>query len=162
GRVLGPDGKPFAGAQLYAWWHHGGPGLGPEVKVRANTGADGRFRFSFSKAEVDEPAHRAERWRFVEVLASTRGFGPSSPRINQIAGPLTRRLVRDDVPIQGRILDLEGRPVPGVAVRVSRVDTTADEDLAEKVNDGKDFANYWRVIHHAPWSGVSATATTGK
>jgi RNA polymerase sigma factor (sigma-70 family) len=161
GRVLGPDGKPFRGAQLYAWWQYSGQGKA-EVKVRANSGADGRFRFSFTKGEVDQPAHHAERWRFVEVVASAKGFGPTWQRINLIDGQLTLRLVRDDIPIQGRILDLEGRPVAGVAVRVTRVDTTAGEDLAEKVNAGKDFANYWRVLHHAPWSGTRATATTGK
>ena len=41
-----------------------------------------------------------------------RGDAPAS---------LTVTLAADDVPIAGRVLDLEGKPVAGVAVRVTEV-----------------------------------------
>jgi hypothetical protein len=42
---------------------------------------------------------------------------------------VTLRLVRDDVPIEGRILDLEGRPVAGATVTTDDIAATPDEDL---------------------------------
>jgi len=39
-------------------------------------------------------------------------------RSSRNAGELTLRLVKDDVPIQGRVLDLQGKPVAGVMVRI--------------------------------------------
>ena len=54
------------------------------------------------------------------IVAWARGFGPGWPRT--LASEVTEaepiRLVPDDVPIIGRIVDLEGRPVAGVTVRV--------------------------------------------
>src|SRR5262249_19525415 len=48
GRALGPDGKPFAGARVYLVYH-----TVRQVRhqARATSGADGRFRFTYSKAE---------------------------------------------------------------------------------------------------------------
>ena len=45
-------------------------------------------------------------------------------------GEATLRLVRDDVPVRGRVLDSQGRPVAGVVVRVRAI---------WEVNDGVDL-----------------------
>ena len=42
---------------------------------------------------------------------------------------LDLHLVKDDVPIEGRILDLEGRPVIGATIRIFRLSALADENL---------------------------------
>src|SRR5262249_11147337 len=42
---------------------------------------------------------------------------------------LTLRLVRDDLPITGQIVDLEGKPVPGATLTVLQVSADPAEDL---------------------------------
>ncbi len=45
--------------------------------------------------------------------------------------PVTLQLVRDDVPVTGRVLDPEGRPVSGVKVAVHRIAAPKQNDLGE-------------------------------
>jgi hypothetical protein len=68
---------------------------------------------------------------FGETIAAVApGFGPDWIALREAnSGELILRLVKDDVPIKGRVLDLEGRPVAGVTVRVIRVRKMAGEDL---------------------------------
>ena len=66
------------------------------------------------------------------VVALARGFGPawaSFTTVNE-AKDLTLKLVRDDVPIVGRVLDLEGRPIAGVTVRPVMLSAYPNEDLS--------------------------------
>ena len=42
---------------------------------------------------------------------------------------LTIRLVDDDVPITGQIIDLEGKPVPGATLRLMQINAAPGEDL---------------------------------
>jgi RNA polymerase sigma factor (sigma-70 family) len=120
GRVLGPDGKPVAGAELRlaaAPWEEGA-----KVKpgVRAKSDADGRFRFT---------AERAELTRTSSLIAVTKDYGTDWVNATGAGdGELTLKLVKD-VPITGRIIDLQGQPVAGVAVLVDRIQTTRAEDL---------------------------------
>jgi hypothetical protein len=52
-------------------------------------------------------------------VAAADGYGCAmAPLPPGTAGDVTLRLVKDDVPIRGRILNLEGRPVVGATVRV--------------------------------------------
>jgi hypothetical protein len=58
------------------------------------------------------------------------------------AGELTVRLAKDDVPITGRIRDLEGRPVRGAVIRPIALITTPAEDLSpwlRAIRDQKRF-----------------------
>src|SRR5262249_36966940 len=52
GRVLDPEGKPFAGAKLYLGGHTGLKA--PTYPVRATSGEDGSFAFTFAKSELDK------------------------------------------------------------------------------------------------------------
>jgi RNA polymerase sigma factor (sigma-70 family) len=108
GRVLGPDGKPLAGAHLLlAPW-----GIKKEdLKVLATTGDDGRFRAPVSAAAVRTGA---------KLVAVAKDHGPDWLWLGQktAANEFTLRLVKDDVPVTGRVLDLEGRPIAGVSVSV--------------------------------------------
>jgi RNA polymerase sigma factor (sigma-70 family) len=102
GQVLSPDGKPVAGARLYLL---GGKGSDKAVAtVRATTGQDGRFRLSAARDR--QP-----------LVAVADGYGPAWANDFSKPGGLTLRLVADDVPITGRILDLQGRPVAGVTLK---------------------------------------------
>ena len=51
GRVLGPDGKPFAGARLHLAYFR--KDRTPQARVRATSDAQGRFRFVVAKREFD-------------------------------------------------------------------------------------------------------------
>ncbi len=125
GRVLGPDDKPFAGARLFVTpWG----AKKEDPKVLATTGEDGRFR-------VAVPAALAKRG--VKLVASAKGHGPDWARLGQgtATDGLTLRLVKDDVPVSGRVLDLEGRPVVGATVGVAWVD---EVDLRPWQDDPKN------------------------
>src|SRR5262249_47692452 len=71
GRVLGPDGKPFAGAKLNLG--HYGPG-GVTFSVRATSGQDGSFDFTFNRTELS----KARSDRPVDPWEERGGFHPVS------------------------------------------------------------------------------------
>jgi protocatechuate 3,4-dioxygenase beta subunit len=90
-------------------------------KVWGRSGVDGRFRFSVPRSRVD--AMRSDiPWREAYVLAAADGHGFAVAGVDAYGAPdLTLRLVRDDLPLRGRILSLEGRPVAGARVRIDEL-----------------------------------------
>jgi RNA polymerase sigma factor (sigma-70 family) len=135
GRVLDPDGRPFVGAKVYIYRPTPPRGEDPfsaSPPVRgAASGDGGEFvcRVADPRLQTLE-AH--EPWKNPIVVALAPGFGPAWAAINKIdeAKDLTLRLVRDDVPIAGRVLDLEGRPIRGVTVRPVVLSAYDNEDLS--------------------------------
>jgi RNA polymerase sigma factor (sigma-70 family) len=123
GRVFGPDGKPFEGARVFVWTN-AFKSKG-DVPPGETTGMDGRFRLAVAKADLD---------RDVKLVATAEGHGPDWADAAQVAGggELMLRLVKDDVPINGRIRDLEGQPVAGATIHVLRVE---QGDLKRFVED---------------------------
>jgi RNA polymerase sigma factor (sigma-70 family) len=123
GRVLDPDGKPLAGAKLHLakpWYQMKRPAPSP---LYATTGEDGRFSFTVPQATVGSDQ--------MELVATAKDFGPGWVTL----GPqdkkdnLTVQLVKDDVPIEGQIVDLQGKPVKDATVRVTGIRAAAKEDL---------------------------------
>jgi RNA polymerase sigma factor (sigma-70 family) len=117
GRVLDPDGKPFAGAKLYLTASYGRP---KKPAVRATSGPDGRFDFTFPKTEYFEAGwirERAEPWRWCDIVAVAPDYGPVSVWMADVKKELNLRLVKD-ARIGGRVRDLEGRPVAGAEIQV--------------------------------------------
>ena len=117
GRVLDPDGKPHAGARLYLdyfVWKEYAKAIPP--RLRATTGPDGRFQFRVEKSYFARPP-LIDPWRWAHVIALADGFGlgVSDSDEADYDRDLTVRLPRDDTPIIGRLLDLEGRPVAGAS-----------------------------------------------
>ena len=143
GRVLDPDGKPVAGAKLSLWTN--AVKQRADMPVLATTGNDGRFRFTVPKADLERDA---------KVVARAKDHGPDWIELTKLnkGGEATLRLAKDDVPINGRVLDLEGQPVAGVTIEVGRleqselkswIDTAKkggsghyDRDLASEALDG--------------------------
>jgi protocatechuate 3,4-dioxygenase beta subunit len=121
GRVLGPEGKPMNGAKVYVSTYTDKDKADP--KVRAQTKADGRFRFTINRTEVDLQ-------EMVAAIAPGYGLDWVSLKEAEGGGELTLRLVQDDVAIRGRVLDLEGRPIAGGIVRLVRVRKMPEGDLA--------------------------------
>ncbi len=58
----------------------------------------------------------------MEVVAAAEGYGPAWGWIDRETNEYTLKLVEDDVPVHGRVLDLQGRPVPGAKVRMAQLD----------------------------------------
>lgn len=102
GQVVDLDGKPVAGARLYLL---GGDGKDQApAKVRATTDRDGRFRLTAACAQAT-------------LVAVADGY--ALDWITDFRNPdrLDLGLVKDDVPVTGRILDLQGKPVAGVTLK---------------------------------------------
>jgi RNA polymerase sigma factor (sigma-70 family) len=140
GRVLDPDGQPVGGAKLYQalrveFIEHNPP---PAPKSRGTSGSDGRFGFTVAKADL--PAKPED---VLQVVAVADGFGPGWVSLDKPAAQeITVRLARDEVPITGRVLDLEGRPIRGASIQPLVLMTTPDEDLTpwfRAIQDGKRF-----------------------
>ncbi len=174
GRVLDPDGKPFAGARIYTYppshGRNADPLFAPDPPAPAATSdADGQFRFTMPEPGLDTLQARAT-WAHPTVVAMAPGFGPGCASFTTAegAGDLTLRLVRDDVPIEGRIVDLQGRPIPGVTIRPVGVFASSAEDLTEweaAMSRSKDLADgvpgkLSRFLELFRW-GRDFAATTG-
>jgi RNA polymerase sigma factor (sigma-70 family) len=166
GRVLDPQGKPFQGAKLYLWTS--ALNMAADLAERTTTGDDGRFRFTAARADLERNA---------EVVAVAKGFGPDWAGRDQLAegGEVILRLAKDDVPITGRVLDLEGQPVAGATVRVSHLEAPAEGgDLTPWIEIKRKWARgeYWTRGEDvnqvpvktlvAPVLGVPMSATTDK
>jgi RNA polymerase sigma factor (sigma-70 family) len=164
GRVLDPDGKPVAGAKVYVSTYS--PKDKNDPKVRAASDADGSFRFLAKRTEVD----------FDEMIAAVApGYGPDWIALSEVHNDndLTLRLVKDDVPIKGRVLDLEGRPIAGATVRVVRVGklpsdgvAAALKELQAKPNDRNVFLRLYgryQQLLSSVWGvlGMPKSAATG-
>ncbi|HEX4792478.1 MAG TPA: M56 family metallopeptidase [Humisphaera sp.] len=123
GRVLDPEGKPFAGARVVTapnWWPI--PGDHPAVLSAASSGADGRFEISFKKSQVNlfsagNGTPGDELWKKLNIAASAAGFGLAWRRFDDVdaQGNVILQLVPDRA-IEGRIVDLEAHPVSGMSV----------------------------------------------
>jgi RNA polymerase sigma factor (sigma-70 family) len=131
GRVLGAEDKPVGSARVYLW-SKAAP-RGDAARVRAETAADGRFRFLASKAESEGGA---------VVIATAPGYGPewADPSKGAPDGGLTLRLPKDDLPVSGRVLNSEGQPVAGATIELVQVGKRAgDGDLPSLIERNLSF-----------------------
>ncbi len=160
GRVLDPDGKPIAGAKLYVFCHT--PKELP-IPVRAASGKDGRFRFTIAKKEFDSSI--SWPWREAIVVAMADGYGISIPTYQRDnLTNLTLRLAKDDVPITGRVLDLQGKPVAGVTVSVHDLFCPTKGDLTDWLGDLKEKKEGYRTLaaHATELGGLWRSRDLGK
>jgi RNA polymerase sigma factor (sigma-70 family) len=146
GRPL-PGAKLWLGFQGTDWtWSTRVP------EVRATTGPEGRFDLSVSDddPEVTRALRMTSGmpggFGAIQLVATAEGFGPAwtdlVPASSEAAlrmaretfpagghapvmvamGGIELRLVRDDVPVEGRLINLEGRPLAGIEVRTLLVE----------------------------------------
>ena len=76
--------------------------------VRATSGLDGGFRFTVLKSDFDT-FHWDAPWKACRPSCAGRRICLRLANYRADDGELTVRLARDDVPIAGRIVDLQGR-----------------------------------------------------
>jgi RNA polymerase sigma factor (sigma-70 family) len=120
GRVVDPEGRPMAGAVVWLLeWAQ-------PAKEVARTGADGKFTIPGDGKTDRTRTHGGGR---VHLAATKDGFGLALPAERFDARDLVLKLARDDVPIKGRVLDLQGKPVAGVTVTPLQVWATPDDNL---------------------------------
>ena len=143
GVVLKPDGKPAAGAVVraaaMAEWSSWELAVAKDLKSPlSETIADsqGLFSIRFPRHPFGDVSGFDEHWRDIwkktQIAASLTGYGPAWVTCGDIdtTQPLTLRLV-EDLPLRGRVIDLEGRPIAGTSVKVSAPQATKDEDLSK-------------------------------
>jgi RNA polymerase sigma factor (sigma-70 family) len=118
GRVVTPDGKAVANATIYRCQVRFPSLKMAETKV-ATTGPDGRFEVESSDEGL--------------LVAAADGFAPDCSLPEQQADELTFTLAKE-IPVRGRLLDLQGKPVPKANVRVLAVRAPADGNLQGAYN----------------------------
>lgn len=170
GKVLRPDGKPAVGANVYLL--QAAPMVADALAV-VQTNADGGFAFDVAK-DVFDVDETSEPWLIAKVLAKADGFGPAlalaasfdpsgkmaehvplypnhTDRRAELVADQTLRLVPDDVPIEGRIVSIEGHPIAGARVRVIAIYRTAgqptlDSWLTAAEDQLTAFDKAWREL----------------
>ncbi|HVX12204.1 MAG TPA: hypothetical protein VHC22_13570 [Pirellulales bacterium] len=129
GQVLDPQGKPLAGATIAALHSpHHFTTYPPLAKRRCDP--EGRFTVAFRKSQYAIGLGPADNWKDAMIVASADGFGLAWIRWREIpAGrELTLQLV-EDMPITGRVVDLDGRPVVGAEVNAGWMSVPKDGAL---------------------------------
>jgi RNA polymerase sigma factor (sigma-70 family) len=126
GRVLSPDSKPVAGAKLFL--HDSNLG-DKDSAARATSDVEGRFQLTFSRSALTASGYPV-RVMAVEVLAMAPGYGCDWATVSEdnAGRELVLRLVKD-LPISGRVLDRDGKPVAGAKVRLGGVGAYPGKDL---------------------------------
>jgi hypothetical protein len=161
GQVLDPDGKPVAGAQIVLGRPLvlGLPQIGPtdwrSPRRLTISGTDGRFEAALPRESL--PLSRPNDKAHPVIAAFAARFGPDWIKLDlKGAGKeLTFRLRRDEVPIEGRVINLEGRPVRGLTVSLASL-MELPAELIEKVrkNAGKPTPGlFWDEMDNAPILG---------
>jgi len=186
GSVVTPEGKPAIGARLYL--PHDAPRLAEttDAKPQAVTDAEGKFRFTLDP----KAAGGGDDWDPGSLIAVADGYGmawapsalyetsggmlakararlentPASWRallgnvFEKSGQPL--RLVADNEPIRGRVVDINGQPVAGTRLMLREVYATSGEDLSEWVEATKapqaDFYSTRQSTPHAIYSPTVA------
>jgi RNA polymerase sigma factor (sigma-70 family) len=154
GRVLEVDGKPAAGAKLRLLSMRPGMRVQPPHIVDLGTSAvDGHFKVTVPKGASDYNT-------LVVALADGGGFDLIRVTDNIAGAPIELRLVRDN-PIQGRLINTEGKPIAGARVSVIDVGVSSENSFDKALTAWKK--RYPRIgtpsleYHLNPSSLLSAT-----
>ena len=152
--MLGPDGRPVPGAKLYRTLALGYSFPGTRTRRTSMRRPDRTAASSscqpLAEFTTDNVKLRHER-TVVAAAAPNYGVGWVEVPPGGRSDDLTIRLV-EDRPITGQIIDLEGKPVPGVTLRVMEINAAAGEDLgpwleAAKAKKGPQLLARAEVSH---------------
>jgi protocatechuate 3,4-dioxygenase beta subunit len=143
GQVLDPDGKPVAGANLYVPHLLKNPPESEEDYTLTKQGASdakGRFDLNLKPSDVKSAPR-------LYLIAAADGFGFGWAEFSKAEKPaeLALRLVKD-APVQGRVLDTQGKPVLGVKLNVTGVQVEGKEKVDTYLTVRKqDWRATWRA-----------------
>src|SRR5262249_28533178 len=112
------------------------------IPVRATTDARGRFAFTLTRADVPLSADTvgADPLRDGHVVVKAEGFTIAWARAARSEADFAFRVRHAGAPREGGILDVEGRPIAGLRVRVLSVAAPARGDLSDflKALEGRE------------------------
>ena len=123
GRVIGPDGKPVAGAKLYQ----------PTLKTKEPISRHDLGMIEVGKTDEHGKfeVKQLNQWPRNYLIAYLPGLAVDWLEIEQgvdLSKPIELRLPKE-VPITGRVLNTEGKPVKGVLVSLSSIYVPLNNDL---------------------------------
>lgn len=148
GRVLLPDGKPAAGAEL-CWVHSetASPAVPDEIVLEKRGAADDEGRFELPIDLRRNTLSRATPVR--SVIAYLPGYGVDwlEVAVDQAPQEAVLRLVADKV-IRGRVIDTEGRPAADAKIAVRGIAAWPNESL-DGFLTGKEKVQNARMGHPA-------------
>jgi hypothetical protein len=172
GQVTGPDGKPLSRARVFIVPTNGA--IAEAEPVRAETGTDGRFEFDAPDMTLTDLDGLPTR-RPCLLIATADGYGPDwvgirgrirSGNTREAASgtDLALQLAADDVPIHGRFIDPDGRPLAGARVRITAFMIPQGRDLdahleREKASSGFYCGPYARELYRPDLLPGLATET---
>jgi len=141
GQVLDPDGKAVAGAKIVLDQPRLDDREFRAPEQLATSGVDGRFEVTILRKALERSGPDGADRPSLAALAA--GLGPDWVKIDpqSAGGDLRIRLRRDDVPIEGRIIGLEGRPMPGLTVSLATI-SEFSADLLKKLRDNAGTMNW--------------------
>jgi len=171
GKVLGPEGRPVAGARLSlatdAW---------ASAVEHGASGADGSYRIVLPEETFRRnftPSTTSPRVQ-IALIATAEGFGPGWNQL--LAGTrdgqpaMEPEYVHDlrlaaDRPIKGQVVDTDGKPIPKAIVEVLRIRTVNGGDWKPILDEFKklDPKNLWYGFSYVHPSGswtILPTATS--
>jgi protocatechuate 3,4-dioxygenase beta subunit len=163
GRVLDPDGKPVSGAKLFEL--RGTSGASPtspdtRPNVVGTTDAEGRFRIMIRRPDSAVQTY---------LVGHAAGFGVDWIDLSESRrqAEVMLRLPKD-VPITGRIVNTEGRPVAGASVSIADIYTPANEKLDDYLKSGA--VNFFQKLFYretpkqlrVPLDGITGKTATDK
>ena len=138
GKVTDAAGKPVGGAKLYVPVFLKVPPVTEDdvgTKVVGETAADGTYKVEVEKTEIT---------RYLIVGAGGHAIGWANLEKASGTHEASIKLVAD-VPVEGRVIDTEGKPVAGARVQVMTVYNPADGKLDSFLTSWK---NEWRDVLH--------------
>ncbi|MBO0696882.1 MAG: sigma-70 family RNA polymerase sigma factor, partial [Zavarzinella sp.] len=159
GKVTDADGKPVAGAKLYIPALLRDPPTTEDdigTKVVDETAADGTFKVEIEKTEFT---------RYLIVGATGLAVGWADLEDASGTYEAAIQLVRDE-PVEGRVIDTEGKPVVGAAVKVVSVLVpaagTLDKFLAGWKNEWNDALRLLNDRMYMPLESLHGAGKTDK
>ena len=155
GQVLDTNGKPVAGANIYHVYYMPKPmGLfEPTSKPVTTSGDDGRFRFEFTR---DGSLRSSNAAKYGTAFATKKGFGfgiahreHTAQKPEEVLSLANRskdiHLLKDH-PIRGRIVNIDGEPVAGARLILTRLSITANNDLSSWNEAAKEPNAYFYSV----------------
>jgi hypothetical protein len=164
GRVLDPQGKPVPHATTMVYARSKAMGhtaaisrMNPVPIADARADSSGRFR-------IDAPRTSSSRYDTFGAVAIAPGYGVGwavlDPDADQPAADIT---LRPEQVIQGRLFDLQGRPVPDVTISVWLISRPWPRDRTLVREDFDGVAYQWSKRNDFPaWPKPARTDAAGR
>jgi RNA polymerase sigma factor (sigma-70 family) len=163
GRVVDPGSRPVQRATVR--FFDPSEGIKDDLPT-ASSGPEGRFDLRVPRGAFDDHTPGIGKIR-TRLVATAEGFGFAWSDIAPAPGgptEVTLRLVADDVPIEGRLVDLEGRPLSGALVKVRGAWFSREGDLSawiERMQNGVSRGP-WQGLDHVPMEIVITSGPDGR